>query len=109
LELNDRVDLRFFSAHINDPLSPVDGEGSSLNFPCAANSAEGFNTASMVLPAAAPRNFLRVTLDIAFPFLGRQFCLSLLPTHREYLKKIETVKSCNCLAYLPVGPSWDLK
>ena len=33
------------------------------------NSADGFNTARTVLPAAAPRNFLRVTLGIVFPFL----------------------------------------
>ena len=67
--LNERVDLRFFSADINDPLSPVDGDGSRFAFPCVAKSADGFNTASTVLPAAAPRNFLRVTLDIVFPFL----------------------------------------
>jgi hypothetical protein len=39
LLLNERVDLRFFSAHINDPLLPVDGDGSGLNFSCTANSS----------------------------------------------------------------------
>jgi hypothetical protein len=68
--LNERVDLRFLSAHINDPLSPIDGDGSRLNVPCAEDRFDGFNTASTALPAAAPRNFLRAAVDIVLPFFG---------------------------------------
>ena len=80
--LNERVDLRFLSADSNDPPLPVDGEGKRLTLPWLANKADGCIAANIVLPAAAPRNFLRVTLDIARPFLwigfvdtdGRYFC-----------------------------------
>ena len=67
--LNERVDLRFLSADSNDPPSPVDGEGRRLALPGVANNADGCIAANIVLPAAAPRNVLRVTVDIVSPFL----------------------------------------
>lgn len=69
LLLKDRVDFRFFSASINEPLSPVDGEGSLGDFSFAANSFDGFNRTRAVLPAAVPINFLRVTFDIGSPLV----------------------------------------
>jgi hypothetical protein len=63
------VDLRFLSADSNDPPLPVDGEGRRFALLWLANNADGCIAANIVLPAAAPRNVLRVTLDIARPFL----------------------------------------
>ncbi|MCG8635301.1 MAG: hypothetical protein MI863_15830 [Desulfobacterales bacterium] len=80
MSLNERVDFLFRKADINDSVFSVEGWGSDIDRSLPANSSDGFKAATTAVPAAAPRNFLRLAFGIALLFHPEGFRrLLLLP------------------------------